>query len=277
VPVGTYVVQLKFAEIYGWKVGQRIFDVHIEGRTVLASFDLIATAGRFTAYDRTFTVEVTDGTLDITFAATTESPKINAIRVIGGPAAPLTATPTSTAATATTTPARTATATATPTPSATRPPTSYDVAVNCGGAAYTARDGKLWQGDQAYTVGSWGYSGGKAYAASVPIAGTDDDILYQSEHYGASVYRFDVAPGIYAVQLKFAEIYASKVGQRIFDVQIEGMAALSALDLFAVAGRYTAYDRTFTVEVTDGILDIAFIARVNQPKINAIRVTAVGP
>jgi chitinase len=147
-----------------------------------------------------------------------------------------------------------------------------DIAVNCGGGIVWGQDGKQWQADRAYASGGWGYVGGKTYSANVPIAGTLDDALYQAERWGMSVYRFDLPPGIYSVQLKFAEVYGWKAGQRIFDVQIEGQTVLANLDIFAAAGRYTAYDRSFTVQAADGSLDIGFVARVDAPKINAIRI-----
>ena len=44
---------------------------------------------------------------------------------------------------------------------------------------------------------------GAAYAVTNPIAGTDDDVLYQSERFSLTEYRFDVAPGVYQVTLRF--------------------------------------------------------------------------
>ena len=41
----SYVVRLHFAEIYWKQAGQRIFNVSINGTTVLSNFDIIATAG----------------------------------------------------------------------------------------------------------------------------------------------------------------------------------------------------------------------------------------
>ena len=60
---GTYHVDLAFAEIVARKAGARIFSITIEGQTVLANLDVLAEAGgRNTALDRSFVVEVTDGT-----------------------------------------------------------------------------------------------------------------------------------------------------------------------------------------------------------------------
>lgn len=297
-PNGLYRVELLFAEIYDFKPNARVFDVILQGQTVLSGFSPFSAAGgRNIALRYVYEATVSDGRLLIEFVARVSAPKINAIWVepLSG-AATATATATTAAPGQTATPTRTSTSTSTPTNAtvATPTPTSttvvtltptpthaggaaIDTAVNAGAAAWRGGDGVLWQADQAYTPGSWGYLGGRTFSAAVPIAGTDDDPLYHSERWGMSGYRFDVPPGTYTVLLRFAEVYGWKVGQRIFDVQIEEQTALANLDIFAAAGRYTAHDRQFTVIVSDGVLDIAFIPRLDAPKINAIRVTNAGP
>jgi hypothetical protein len=80
---GTYRVDLAFAEIVARKAGARVFSVTIEGQTVEANLDVLdAAGGRNTALDRSFLVEVTDGTLDIGFTAQRgDAPIVNAILV----------------------------------------------------------------------------------------------------------------------------------------------------------------------------------------------------
>lgn len=72
--------------------------------------------------------------------------------------------------------------------------------------------------------------------------------------------------------LKFAEIYWSQVGQRVFNVSVEGKVVLSNLDLVAKVGPKAAYDVTLPVTVTDGVLTIGFQSVVNYAKVSAIRV-----
>jgi poly(3-hydroxybutyrate) depolymerase len=80
---GPYTVELQFADTYNSAPGQRIFDVAIEGTTVLDDFDIIAGVGVDTATVRRFDVAVADGTLDIAFAnGSAGSARIDAIRVI---------------------------------------------------------------------------------------------------------------------------------------------------------------------------------------------------
>lgn len=74
---GNYSVTLKFADNVG--AGQRVFDVKMEGATVLSNFDIYARAGNNTAYDVTIPVSVADGALNIGFISRIGSPKVNGI------------------------------------------------------------------------------------------------------------------------------------------------------------------------------------------------------
>ncbi len=270
VPNGTFVVTLKFAELYYASAGQRVFDVKIEDRTVLSNFDIFAAAGaKNRAYDRTFTTTVSDGELTVSFIVRKGQPKISAILVAGADDPPATPTPTSSPATPTPTPSP-----ATPTPTST-PPLSGDniQRVNVGGPAYTDSTGNAWSADQPYVAGSFGYVNGQSYSSSASIANTVEDRLYQTERWGLSSYRFDVPNGTYRVTLHFAELYYSSASKRVFDVKIEGRTLLSGFDVYAAAGgKNRAYDRTFSITVSDGQLTIVFMPRVGSPKVNAISV-----
>ena len=71
---GTYQVTLHFAEIFHNSPGLRLFDVSLEGALVLDNFDVFQAAGaKFTAISRTFSVPVTDGTLNINFVTVLEN------------------------------------------------------------------------------------------------------------------------------------------------------------------------------------------------------------
>jgi N-acetylneuraminic acid mutarotase/glucose/arabinose dehydrogenase len=82
VPNGNYEVTLYFAEIYFNAAGQRVFDVSIEGQTVLQNFDIWALAGQFAAVQRTFVVTVTNGVLNIVGTATVDNAKFSAIQIL---------------------------------------------------------------------------------------------------------------------------------------------------------------------------------------------------
>ncbi|WP_324650000.1 malectin domain-containing carbohydrate-binding protein [Georgenia sp. H159] len=156
--------------------------------------------------------------------------------------------------------------------------------INAGGPAVTT-GGVTWQADTYF-------SGGKSYSNSKvsAISGTTDDVLYLTErsatkNLGGFSYAIPApADGEYTVRLHFAEIYfgatgggAGGSGKRVFDVNIEGGAVeVDNYDIYAAVGAMAAEVKTFTTTVTDGSLDLAFTASVNQPKISAIEVVSPG-
>jgi hypothetical protein len=83
---GTYTVTLKFAEIYSGVVGSRVFNVVINGATLLSNFDIAAKAGgAFRALDETFRVNASTGQINISLSSVTGSPKIDAIEIVPSP------------------------------------------------------------------------------------------------------------------------------------------------------------------------------------------------
>ena len=191
------------------------------------------------------------------------------------PTATATATPSATpTATPTNTPTPTATNTPTPTPTATPTAVPYLKRVNAGGASFTDSLGQVWDPDQAYATGGWGYVSGTAKSSTTAVNGTVDDLLYQKYREGMTAYQFTVPNGQYQVTLKFAEFAASSSKQRIMKITIEGVVVESALNVLALAGKATAFDRTYTTTVADGILNIAFAQNGGsyKPMVSAIEV-----
>jgi subtilisin family serine protease len=151
---------------------------------------------------------------------------------------------------------------------------AYQQGINAGGAAFTAGDGVLYAADRGWAAGSFGYVGSSnTRSTRSAIAGTEDDALYQNNRERMTSYRFDVPNGTYTVDLKFAEFDHNRADRRVFHVTLEGSPVLFNFDVFAEAGRNAALDRTFTVEVFDGQLDIGFASVRDKAMINAILVT----
>jgi hypothetical protein len=108
------------------------------------------------------------------------------------------------------------------------------------------------------------------------VSGTTSQALYQSERWGNFDYRFPVTNGSYTVTLKFAELYVTGPGQRIFNVQINGSTVLSNFDLFASAGGFgKAYDRTFPITVTNAEILLHFTGVVNNASVRGIEIVPV--
>jgi hypothetical protein len=148
------------------------------------------------------------------------------------------------------------------------PSTATAVRINTGGALYTTGDSREFAADQYFNGTSSPYI--KPY---VGIEGTTDDDLYRSERWGKNFsYDIPVAAGTYLVRLHFAEIYAKAVGKRIFNVKAEGSAWLTNFDIYAEAGYAVALVKETEVVVTDGVLNLGFVASKENAKISAIEV-----
>lgn len=83
VPVGSYAVTLKFSETSYNAAKARIFNVAINGTTVLTNFDpWVAAGGQYVAVDRTFNVTST-GAITISFIkGSADQPNIDAIKIV---------------------------------------------------------------------------------------------------------------------------------------------------------------------------------------------------
>jgi hypothetical protein len=147
------------------------------------------------------------------------------------------------------------------------PQTFAPIRVNAGGAAYTDPQGNVWSADSGFTTGG-------SYSNPRPVTGTSTPALYQKEHYATGPFQYQIAVpnGTYTVNLKFAEIYYTSGGNRIFNVAINGQTALPNFDPAQVAGAFTAVDRQVTVNVTTGQIVVRFTPVADLPTISAIEI-----
>jgi tetratricopeptide (TPR) repeat protein len=151
----------------------------------------------------------------------------------------------------------------------------FAIRINCGGGKYRSSTGVPWEEDRFYSGGNL-YEGARSVFA-LGIHGTDDDLLYRTERYFPSnevtpaAYHFPLPTGSYRITLHFAEIYHKQPGKRCFDVLLEGTRVLKEYEPGS-KGFATADEKTFNTEVKDGLLDIEFVPRVENPKISAIEI-----
>jgi hypothetical protein len=149
-------------------------------------------------------------------------------------------------------------------------PGSVVAAINAGGAAYIAADGTPYTADT-------GFDGGSTQVSTHTLGGTADGTLYNDWRFGNFAYHIPVFDGAYTVELQFADTYNNAVGQRIFDVAIEGATVLNDFDIIASVGADVATVRHFDVNVSDGTLDIVFAnGSAGSARIDAIRVIRAG-
>lgn len=116
VPNGSYLVTLLNTEVYCTTTGCRVFNVAINGVTVLANFDVYAdTGGEFIADTHTFAVTVTGGAITVIGTASVNNAEFEGIEITSNNPCSPTPTLTNIPATSTTTPTQTATRTSTAT------------------------------------------------------------------------------------------------------------------------------------------------------------------
>ncbi len=145
--------------------------------------------------------------------------------------------------------------------------------INCGGAAIDPFGADA------------GFSGGSAYVGSgtVAISGVTNPApaaAYLSERYGDFTYTVSgfAANQPVTVRLHFAEVYFTAVGQRVFDVTVNGALAVNDLDLCAVAGARQALVREIAATTNaSGALSLGFVSVVNNAKVSAIEVVSGSP
>jgi hypothetical protein len=103
--------------------------------------------------------------------------------------------------------------------------------------------------------------------------------VYQSERFGNFSYTFgSLTPNAsYTVRLHFAEIYFTASGSRQFNVVVNGVQALTNLDVFAVAGANKAlvYD-VATSASSGGQIIVQYVSVINNAKSSGIEILGGG-
>ncbi len=159
-------------------------------------------------------------------------------------------------------------------------PAKFTLRVNAGDTAkYTDKAGNVWQPDKYYAKGAgYGFVGGDSIdrGASTKIEGTADPKIYQTEHYSMDGFKAEVPNGKYTVRLHFAETYEDIAtdGPRVYDVKIQGNVVLKDFDPAKAAGgqRKALVKEYKGIDVTNGILEIGFDSKVQNPEINGIEI-----
>ncbi|GGB97021.1 CBM96 family carbohydrate-binding protein [Dyadobacter sediminis] len=150
------------------------------------------------------------------------------------------------------------------------------IRINAGGPEFMTATKKLFIADKYYA----GIDRISSIATG-DIPNTSNDILYQSARCSPSFsYNIPVPNGEVTVYLHFAETYFGAPGKkggkgsRQFHVNMEGVRKLTNYDIFAKAGgAMLATAETFTVNVTDGMLNIDFLTgAADLPRVSAIEV-----
>lgn len=138
-------------------------------------------------------------------------------------------------------------------------------AVNMGGEQYQSSDGIKYQTDNLVLGGNKG--------TIDTIKGSQDSVLFQSYRFGDLTIQQPLENGSYEVIFKFAEPESLTIGERIFDVYVQGQLVIDDIDVkLARDGKSkSALVRVINeVMITDGQLNIELKASKGQAIINAL-------
>ena len=151
------------------------------------------------------------------------------------------------------------------------PPAATAVQINAGGGA------------SGSFAADTDVSGGGTYTTSAAVstsgvANPAPAAVYQTERYGNFTYTVpNLTPGAsYTLRLHFAEIFWNSAGQRVFNVSVNGKAALSNFDIFqAAGGANKAVVESFPVTAdSSGKVTVVFTTVKDNAKLSGLEIAA---
>ena len=156
----------------------------------------------------------------------------------------------------------------------------FTLRVNAGAdKEFTDKAGNVWKPDKEYVKGQgYGFVAGQTVdrGTDMKIEGTNDARIYQTEHYSMKAFKAEVPKGKFTVRLHFAETYEGITadGERVFTVKIQGKEVLKDFDVrkTARASQKAVVKEFKEIEATDGIIDIGFEIKKQNPEINGIEI-----
>jgi beta-glucanase (GH16 family) len=150
---------------------------------------------------------------------------------------------------------------------------AYALAVNSGGSA----TGQFVA--DAYVSGGT-TSSSTATIDTSAVTAPAPQAVYQTERYGNFTYTFTgLTSGLsYKVRLHFAEYYWTAVGQRVFNVFINGTQVLTNFDIIATAGAANkATIQEFMVTPSAGQIAIQYVTVIDNAKSSGIEILLPRP
>lgn len=157
-------------------------------------------------------------------------------------------------------------------------PLQLPINIDCAGpGAQGFLPDQWWSEDVEYGHESGNYQTAAGYP---DLDGTDLDSVMATSLNRYSRYHVRLAPGVFDIQLHFAEHYYTAPGERVFELYVEDSLVIPELDVFEQAGNSGLYTVSLEDwEITDGTLDIlasslayGWSYAYSGPVINAIQV-----
>lgn len=154
-----------------------------------------------------------------------------------------------------------------------------------GGPGGTDTTGNIWSPDANFNSGATWTNCGSPTTPPCPPSSNFPPFPalaapYVNLRYAQSFsYTLQVAPGYYIVTLAFIEPNKTAVGQRLFNVLINGQQALSSFDVFqASGGALKPIQKAFPVVAASGTIQIQFTALVGNAIVSGVELDqAAGP
>jgi len=238
-PGVAYTLRLHFAEIHFDGVGQRVFNVAINGTKVLANFDIFALAGANKALVREFSPAANGaGQIVVSFVSLVDEAELTGLELI-------------------------------PPPSQVSPAAEVITQLNAGGAEVGS-----FGDDQSFNDG--GAYSSSAIVSTSGVANAAPAEVYQSERVGDFSYTLGgLTPAeTYTVRLHFAEIWWTSEGDRRFNTAINGTQVLTEFDVVSAAGGANiAVVRDFSaVANAQGQIEVTFTSVVDLAKLSGLEV-----
>ncbi len=152
---------------------------------------------------------------------------------------------------------------------------TFPLYLNSGGTGYTY--GNTWSGDAYFSGGATDSIPSSVF---IPNGGLNRN-TFASRRFGDSFsYIFTNVPlGTYSIDLYFADWEATAAGQRVFDVSVNGTAALTTYDIYAASASFLGrVEHVTNVPISAGSLTITFSKHEGSlpAQINGIVITQTG-
>jgi beta-galactosidase len=143
-------------------------------------------------------------------------------------------------------------------------------------SGYASKTGQRYGSDNYFDGGTAGGINATDSSSDFHTVTADDPGIYDSFREGAFSYHVPVPSGRYQVTLKFQEPVVDAVGEREFDVLINGKIVLERFDIFSLAGgALKGVDRTIETTSGDHGLVIEFRPVKGSALISALSITAL--
>jgi predicted peptidase len=153
-------------------------------------------------------------------------------------------------------------------------------AIDCGSAVSTTIGGVTWEAETGYVSGGSTSSMTNIFGGYRSIGNTSYPSIHQTFRTGSGTQNWTIpmANGSYTVRLHFAEPSFVSVGQRVFNVNVEGgQGTLTNYDIVSLTGiRQVARTQDFPITLSDGSINISLTSVTDQNMISGIEILSTG-